>query len=1020
MAAHRKAALKLSIPDMEETKNKKIVQLTKVVYHLNTQHEDHQREIKNLAKTYEAEIQQILSDSYAKIEEIRQSSKQWERKALDNVLYKDLLQQYQHDKALAARQLQEIKSRHKQQLDEMRHSYREQVETLQSDCHSTKQQMVDRIAAFKQLVDSIKQNHSTTTAQMKHKYDRDLLALSTKHQDTISAKNDTFDRLKKSLITRHEKETAKLNVQYKIRSQQLQSTHSQQIQSLHNKQHHAILELKATIDAIKHDKAELSAQVTSSQNMMVVVEAAIAKHEDKERALSAKIDKLEQSNDALQTKLKTAEQGRQRAQQRSSDTTLALQSKQKELDSLHKTHAQITKLMEGKDSQFIALSNNHKKFKEQMDILQTALHSEKLKLKEITAEKLKAATAAEREQHRLQSSLKAVRKELSSVTDRCQRTKQQLKWAETRYSALAKRLKGFREGMKSTKCTVMTSNREITNLKEQWVEFDKSCKMYFQVLQDGVSVKHQQLKQQQSSQLKALEMEYEAKLRAMQKQQEAAGNQWESRLGQSKKELQCLREEHNALLHDHTSHLSNSVQLKAVISERNTVIEQLKNEALDQHGQITKNIAQKDEEIAILREKLELQSGKIGEHESAHKNATKYLKKIEREHKDERKRLELLNQQTLKEKMRAIQQMEDIERETNLDQSQWRQKLQKAKQQHDQQLTQCRESSHLEIANLTKEFKDNISSLQEAHQSAMDRVTRLHNEQMERETNDRQSHQEREQQTFHLKVKEMRASHEVQIQTLTQTYKVEMAKQQEDANKAMDRALQRQQRQAEATMQEMRQQFDREVVELTEQNDGTMNLMLTRKQQEITALKGNIDELENDISTLRQSIDDKVKQLQQQETDFEGEKKELYDFFKREKREVEEQRQQLFTEWKAEKAQRDHEQQQEIRELNQKYEVNITEMKQKCVDLQAVYEKLHKKYQGRPSRKEDLEKINELNDVIKKQKQRVETTEKSMVQLKKELMNREKNYNSMFGRQPTIGVMSNSQSKIGSAGKRRK
>jgi hypothetical protein len=54
-------------PDLHHKMSKKIAQLTKVIYHLNTKNEDHQSEMDIMAVNHQQEVQQILRDAAAKI-----------------------------------------------------------------------------------------------------------------------------------------------------------------------------------------------------------------------------------------------------------------------------------------------------------------------------------------------------------------------------------------------------------------------------------------------------------------------------------------------------------------------------------------------------------------------------------------------------------------------------------------------------------------------------------------------------------------------------------------------------------------------------------------------------------------------------------------------------------------------------------------------------------------------------------------------------------------------------------------
>lgn len=46
-------------PDFHHKMSKKIAQLTKVIYHLNTKNDDHEFQLKALADSYESEIEEV-------------------------------------------------------------------------------------------------------------------------------------------------------------------------------------------------------------------------------------------------------------------------------------------------------------------------------------------------------------------------------------------------------------------------------------------------------------------------------------------------------------------------------------------------------------------------------------------------------------------------------------------------------------------------------------------------------------------------------------------------------------------------------------------------------------------------------------------------------------------------------------------------------------------------------------------------------------------------------------------------
>ncbi len=59
-------------PDLHHKMSKKIAQLTKVIYHLNTKNEDHAMEVEQLASNHQMEIQQILRDAANRINKFKE------------------------------------------------------------------------------------------------------------------------------------------------------------------------------------------------------------------------------------------------------------------------------------------------------------------------------------------------------------------------------------------------------------------------------------------------------------------------------------------------------------------------------------------------------------------------------------------------------------------------------------------------------------------------------------------------------------------------------------------------------------------------------------------------------------------------------------------------------------------------------------------------------------------------------------------------------------------------------------
>jgi Skp family chaperone for outer membrane proteins len=62
-----------AFPDLHHKMSKKIAQLTKVIYHLNTRNEDHQADLDAMSANHQAEIQMILKDAASKLGKFKEA-----------------------------------------------------------------------------------------------------------------------------------------------------------------------------------------------------------------------------------------------------------------------------------------------------------------------------------------------------------------------------------------------------------------------------------------------------------------------------------------------------------------------------------------------------------------------------------------------------------------------------------------------------------------------------------------------------------------------------------------------------------------------------------------------------------------------------------------------------------------------------------------------------------------------------------------------------------------------------------
>jgi hypothetical protein len=73
--------------------------------------------------------------------------------------------------------------------------------------------------------------------------------------------------------------------------------------------------------------------------------------------------------------------------------------------------------------------------------------------------------------------------------------------------------------------------------------------------------------------------------------------------------------------------------------------------------------------------------------------------------------------------------------------------------------------------------------------------------------------------------------------------------------------------------------------------------------------------------------------------------------------------------------------------------------------MEARIAELELKYKNRESRPEDVARIKKLAELCQEKDAQIKKTQEELKFFKLELLNREENFNKMFNRQPTVGVM---------------
>ena len=205
-------------PDLHHKMSKKIAQLTKVIYHLNTKNEDHQAEVDNLAANNQMEIQHILRDAASKINKFKELVETKQSNTNLEAAVTKLQNKHDIEKQCAIRDLERFKKQSKEQEEII-----EEHKFWKVISRNTK--FRERIEAFEKLseqykidISNARTNNNSDTEAMKLKYELEMekyiLQNNEKYQNMLLEQLGLQDQIKNDYETKIIALTMKMETQF--------------------------------------------------------------------------------------------------------------------------------------------------------------------------------------------------------------------------------------------------------------------------------------------------------------------------------------------------------------------------------------------------------------------------------------------------------------------------------------------------------------------------------------------------------------------------------------------------------------------------------------------------------------------------------------------------------------------------------------------------------------------------------------------------------------------------------------
>ncbi|XP_075270267.1 protein FAM184A [Opisthocomus hoazin] len=1004
-------------PDLHFKMSKKIAQLTKVIYALNTKNDEHEAAIQALKDAHEEEIQQILAETREKILQYKSKvAEEMDLKRKIQVL-EESLEDHKKMKHQALTEFEAYKGRVEdmQLCAEAQHVQR--VVTMSREVEEIRKKFEERLRSFIQLQVQYEKDKRTALEDLRaaHRLEiQELLKTQQSQNATLSKGQEKLEELHRleledlnSKVEELRLERKKLIEDYEGKLTKAQSFYEHELDSLKRSQ----LFTAESLHACKEKEAELRKEFQNQESML---RKNLGKLKTELQMVQDEAASLREKCQKLQVALGTAENNVQVLQKQLDDVKeeeMSLLSKHKEVES--ELAAARERLQQ--QATDLVLKASH------IGMLQATQMTQEVTIRDLESEKSRLKeklSQLEEERNLLQSKTQSLderqRQQILALEKKVHEAREtQREYYEKELVKLQARLEGEAAQLKEahSKTLEELAWKHHTAIEAVHSNANKEKKKLQMELEQQFEKEKLHLeddKNQLRQQLENLKEELTTKL--------TSANQEVCR-------LQDLVRKSEQGLGTAEGHISSLQEAQEILQKELELTRARLRETTDSlysvEGELDQERQQHEAMIAAMREEEKFKVDRM-----ARDLEIKWTENLRQECNKLREELRLQHEEDKKAAMTQLLQLK--EREKNAARDGWQKKVedlldqisllkqnlemqlsqsQSSLQQLQAQFSQERQRLTQEIQELEEEHQQRHKSLQEAHILAFQNMEETkEQEQKELEERLQQKHSE-ELQALKETHKQAMESFKLEMEQELQTLRFEL----EDEGKAMLASLRSElNHQHAAAIDQLRHNHQQELVaakmelersiELGRRQEKEFLCRISDLQDELRHRDHHIAELDKEILHLHENISALTKELE-----FKG--KEVLRIRSESNQQIRMHEQDLSKkhEKKLDVLTADHirEKQSMLADFNKTQEL----LKEINSALQISLEEMEEKYKNRESRPEDLQLISELKDLIAERDQLIKKLieDKKFYQL--ELVNRETNYNKMFNASPNVGVI---------------
>ncbi|XP_030412059.1 protein FAM184A isoform X2 [Gopherus evgoodei] len=1003
--------------DLHLKMSKKIAQLTKVIYALNTKNDEHEAAIQALKDAHEEEIQQILAETREKLLQYKSKvAEEMDLKRKIQVL-EESLEDHKKMKHQALTEFEAYKDRVEdmQLCAEAQHVQR--VVTMSREVEEIRKKFEERLRNFVQLQVQFEKDKRSALEDLRaaHRLEiQELLKTQQNQNATLSKGQEKLEELHSleledlnSKVEELRLERKKLIEEYEGKLSKAQSFYEHELDALKRSQ----LFTAESLHACKEKEVELRREFQSQE---AVLRKNLGKLKTELQMVQDEAGSLREKCQKLQVALSTAENTVQVLQKQLDDVKeeeISLLSKHKEVES--ELAAARERLQQ--QATDLVLKASH------IGILQATQMTQEVTIRDLESEtsRLKEKLSQmEEERNLLQSKTQSLderqRQQILAMEKKVNEAREtQREYYEKELIKLQTRLEG--------EAAQLNEAHSKTLEELAWKHHTA-----IEAAHSNATKEKKKLQLELEQQFEKEKLHLEGDKNQLRQQLENMREELTTKLTSANQELcrlQDLVRKSEQGLGTAEGHISSLQETQEILQKELELTRARLRETTDSlynvEGELEQERQQHEAKISAMREEEKMKVDRM-----ARDLEIKWTENLRQECSKLREELRLQHEEDKKAAMTQLLQLK--EREKNAARDGWQKKVedlldqisllkqnlemqlsqsQSSLQQLQAQFSQERQRLTQELEELEEEHQQRHESLKEAHILAFQNMEQTkEQEQKELEEHLQQKHSE-ELQTLKEAHKQAMEGFKLEMEQELQTLRFEL----EDEGKAMLASLRSElNHQHAAAIDQLKHNHQQELVaakmelersiELSRRQEKEFLCRVSDLQDELKHRDHHISELDKEILTLHENISALTKELE-----FKG--KEVLRIRSESNQQIRIHEQDLSKKHEKEldvmTADHIREKQSILADFNKTQEL----LKEINSALQVSLEEMEEKYQNRESRREDLQLIAELKDLIAERDQLIKKLidDKKFYQL--ELVNRETNFNKVFNASPNVGVI---------------